>query len=148
MYYLQKPVTCSKSLIYVTKVNIYVNKHVSAPKMKSPRVIVHEQDSQNTVKHESVSLSLTITDHYNSSPTNWILCCISWMLFMYLISTPQVSKWDIYCKGVENNRKETGQYSHLQPLRKNGNIILHTTSSLYEPSHFTVYSYISWDWWL
>ena len=43
----RKPVTCSKSLIYVTKVNIYVNKHVSAIRMKSPYVIVYEQDNQN-----------------------------------------------------------------------------------------------------
>ena len=33
MYYLQKPVTLSKYLVYVSKVNSYVNEYVSATKM-------------------------------------------------------------------------------------------------------------------
>ncbi len=47
MDFLQKPVTYSKSLVHLSKVSIYVNKHISAIRMKSPCVIVHKQDSQN-----------------------------------------------------------------------------------------------------
>ena len=49
MYYLQKPVACSKPLVNVSEVNTYVNDHVSAIRMKSPYVIVYEQDGQNVV---------------------------------------------------------------------------------------------------
>jgi len=41
MDYLQKPVSCSKSLFHLSKVNICVNEHVSAIRMTSPCVIVH-----------------------------------------------------------------------------------------------------------
>ncbi len=47
MDFLQKPVTYKKSLVYLSKVSIYVNEHISAIRMKSPCVIVHKQDSQN-----------------------------------------------------------------------------------------------------
>ncbi len=47
MDFLQKPVTYSKSLVRLSNVSIYVNEHISAIRMKSPRVIVHKQDSQN-----------------------------------------------------------------------------------------------------
>ncbi len=40
---LQKPVTCSKTLVYPSKVNIYV----SAIRMTSPCVTVYKQDNQN-----------------------------------------------------------------------------------------------------
>ena len=35
MKYLQKSVTCSKSVVYVSKVNIYANKHASAIREES-----------------------------------------------------------------------------------------------------------------
>ena len=41
MDYLQKPVSWSKSLVYLSKVNICVNEHVSAIGMTSPCVIVY-----------------------------------------------------------------------------------------------------------
>ncbi len=45
--YLQKPVTYSKSLVYLSKVSFYVNEHISALRKKSPCVIVHKQDGQH-----------------------------------------------------------------------------------------------------
>ena len=39
--------TCSKSLVYVSEVNIHVSEHGSAIRMTSPCVIVYEQDSEN-----------------------------------------------------------------------------------------------------
>ena len=45
-----------------------------------------------TFSFDCLSLSLTMIDHYNLPPTNWILCCISWMSSKTLIST-QVTKW-------------------------------------------------------
>ena len=47
MDYLQQPVACSESLFYVSKVNIYLNQHVSGIRMTSPCVIVYEKDSKN-----------------------------------------------------------------------------------------------------
>ncbi len=47
MDYLQKPVTCSKSSVYLSRVNIYVSERVSAIRMTSPYVIVSKQDIQN-----------------------------------------------------------------------------------------------------
>ena len=46
MDYLQKPVSCSKSLVHLSKVMICVNKHVSAIRMTSLYVIVYGEDSQ------------------------------------------------------------------------------------------------------
>ncbi len=45
MDYLQKPVTCSKSLVHLSKVSIYVSKHISAIRMTSPYVTDHKQVS-------------------------------------------------------------------------------------------------------
>lgn len=42
---LQKPVTCSKSLVHFSKVSIYVSEHISAIRMTSPYVTDHEQVS-------------------------------------------------------------------------------------------------------
>ena len=44
MNYLQEPVTCSKFSVSVSKVNIYVDEHVSAIRMNSPYIVVYEQD--------------------------------------------------------------------------------------------------------
>ena len=45
MDYLQKPVTCSKSLSYI--LIFYINERVSATRKTRPSVIVYKQDSQN-----------------------------------------------------------------------------------------------------
>ncbi len=44
---VQKPVPYSKSLVYLSKISIYVNEQIGAIRMKSPWVIVHKQASQN-----------------------------------------------------------------------------------------------------
>ena len=38
---LQKPLSCSKSFVHLSKLNICVNEHVSAIRMSSPCVIVY-----------------------------------------------------------------------------------------------------------
>lgn len=43
MNFLQKPVTCSEPLVYLSKVNIYVNEHISGIRIRSLCVIVHKQ---------------------------------------------------------------------------------------------------------
>ncbi len=48
MDYLHKPVTYSKYLVFLTNVSIYINKYISAIRIKRLCVIIHKQESQNT----------------------------------------------------------------------------------------------------
>ncbi len=61
MDFLQKPVNYSKSLVHLSKVSIYVNEHISGIRMKSPCVIIHKQDLQNSLVVNIIVCSVSVT---------------------------------------------------------------------------------------
>ncbi len=78
MDYLQKPVSCSKYLVHLSKINICVNEHVSAIRMTSPCVI--EDKTVKLLSHvvniTVYSLSITWCNYYMA--TVWMTVTVYW----------------------------------------------------------------------
>ena len=74
MDYPQKPKTFSECLVYLSKVNTYVNKHVRANRINLC-VIVHKQDSQNAcnIKHNS-KYTVAVLQYSPRCSTTYLFC--------------------------------------------------------------------------
>lgn len=54
MYYLRKPVTFTKPLVYLSKVKIHIDEHVSGIR-RVPPCVIHKQDAVNVTVHSVFS---------------------------------------------------------------------------------------------